>query len=98
MADPKEPPFAHFAERYQERHQGVEPTPYKSYAEVPFHQKRWFFIVLVLFLTPVAIVLALTSEIYMESNGQVLKFSRSRRLGIAATWTVILLMNVLRYL
>jgi hypothetical protein len=93
---PKEPAFSHLQERYMQRHSGVEPTSFKSYDEVPVWKKRWFFVLMILLITPVGIILALTSDIYMSQNGQVLKFGKTQRVGIAIVWTGLVMWRLIR--
>lgn len=73
-----------------------QPTTYSSYDQVPFHRKRWFFILMVLFVTPVGIVLALSGDLYMWRDGQVMAYGKQQRLSIALVWTALLVFNIAR--
>ena len=71
-------------------------TTYTSYDQVPVHRKRWFFVLMVLVLTPVGIVLAVTGDLYMFKDGQVMAYSKQQRLTIAAVWTALVVLNIIR--
>ena len=79
-----------------QHHAGFEATEFASYDQVPWYRKRWFFVLMVLLLTPVGIIMAFTGEIYLLRSGQVLKFSKSNRIMLAVAWSVLLALNLAR--
>ncbi len=73
-------------------------TDYANYDEVPFFRKRWFFVLSVLFCTPVGLVVAFSGDVYALHKGQVSKFPKNTRVMIAVVWSVLLCLNLLRAL
>jgi hypothetical protein len=48
----------------------VATTPPTTYAQVPWFRRRWFIVLMVLSITPVAAILAATGTLYFDKKGQ----------------------------
>jgi len=63
--------------------------PYSTYAQVPYYRKQWFFWVMYFVLSPVAIALLLSGDVYYQKKGEVKSFGMANRIVagiIAALW------------
>jgi hypothetical protein len=49
------------------------------YAELPWYRRRWFILLSLLLFTPVAVVVALTGDVYAQSKGQTYVFTDRQR-------------------
>lgn len=66
-------------------------TKYASYDEVPVFRKQWFFWLTFLFITPVAIVISLSGDIYYVKKDEVKSFGIQHRIvvGIIAFFYIM---------
>ena len=67
---------------------------YNSYAEVPTHQKQWFFWLMYFTLTPVAIWVLLFGDVYYEKKGELKSFGLANRV-VAGVIAVFILFQVI---
>lgn len=49
-----------------------------DYSEIPFYRRRWFIVVSLLCFMPATLVIALTGNVYLKSQGQVYRLPNSR--------------------
>jgi hypothetical protein len=71
---------------------------YSSYSEVPFHRHQWFFWVMYFLITPVALVILLSGDVYYEnSKGQLKSFGWANRI-VAGILAAMILAGILRAL
>ena len=76
-----------------------EPAPeIDSYDDVPVYRRRWCYMLLMLFLTPVGILVALSGDVYAMKDGEMLKLPAQSRVLSALGFGFILLTNVARAL
>ncbi len=66
------------------------------YEDVPVYRRRWCYMLLLLFLTPVGILIALTGDVYAMRNNAVMKYPASSRVMTAIGFGFILLSNLSR--
>lgn len=50
-----------------------------SYATVPWFRRRWFLVLCILSLTPIASLIAMTGEVFYASKGTVKPFAKNAR-------------------
>ena len=68
------------------------------YAELPWYRKRWFLLISLLLFTPIAVVVALTGDVYAQSKGQSYVFTdrqRNQILYMAAIFFVVGIVSAL---
>lgn len=63
-----------------------------SYAQIPWFRRRWFVVLSLLLLTPVAAVLAFTGDLFYAAGGEVKQLPDLRPLmaGLSLVWLVAL--------
>ena len=67
-----------------------------DYAQVPVYRRRWCYLLLMLFLTPVGILVALTGEVYAMNDGAVEKLPAASRVLSAIGFTALIIANFAR--
>lgn len=68
------------------------------YAELPWYRKRWFLLISLLLFTPIAVVVALTGDVYAQAKGQSYVFTdrqRNQILYMAAIFFVVGIVSAL---
>ncbi len=74
-----------------------DPAPeFNNYDDVPIYRKRWFYVLCILLFIPAGLLIAFTGDVYVFSNGQVMKYPAASRIMIAVAWTAILAFNLMR--
>ncbi|MDH5525612.1 MAG: hypothetical protein OEY01_16720 [Desulfobulbaceae bacterium] len=67
---------------------------YASYEEVIFYRKSWVWGLLLLVMTPLAVLIGLTGDLYMQKDGQFTTMSRAVRLTVSIGFGVVLLIRI----
>ena len=73
-------------------------SEYESYDEVPVMRRRWFFVLTVLFLIPLGIILAFSGDMYACRGGEVVKYPKSLRMGMAVFWLALIILGIMQIL
>ena len=71
-------------------------SEYESYSDVPVMRRRWFFVLTVLFLIPLGIILAFSGDMYAYTRGEVVKYPKSLRMGMAVFWLALILLGIMQ--
>ena len=74
---------------------GVVNSKYASYDEVVFYRKAWVWGVLLVLLTPVAVVIGLSGELYSQKDGQLKVLPRSYRLPVCICFGLLILFKII---
>jgi hypothetical protein len=69
---------------------------YADYGQVPVMRRRWFFVLTVLFFIPLGVVLAISGDVYAYRGGQVVRYPRSMRIGLAVFCTAIVALAIVQ--
>ncbi len=71
---------------------------YGTYRDVPLLRQRWFFVVAILFLTPLGVLIAITGDVYFPKDGRVAKMSDGGRVGLGLVFGALMACQVGRFL
>jgi len=67
--------------------------PYASYDQVPLYRRQWFFWLMYLTVTPVAVGILLFGDVYYQKKGDLKSFGRANRI-VAGLIAAVLFYNV----
>ena len=70
---------------------------YTEYSEVVFYRKTWFWGLSIIFFTPLAILIGLTGDVYVnkvDEHGHVQVLSKAARLIVSLSFLAIILLRV----
>lgn len=67
---------------------------YTNYGEVIFYRRRWIWVILFLLLTPIAILIGLTGDIYQQKDGEITALPRQFRLSICICFGLLILFKI----
>lgn len=73
---------------------GEQTLKYASYDEVVFYRKAWIWSLLLLLLTPVAVLVGLTGDIYRLQEGQLTTVPRSLILTASIGFGLLALLKI----
>ena len=68
---------------------------YSSYDQVPFYRRQWFFWLMYITITPIAITILLLGDVYYKKRGKVKSFGMANRI-VAGLIALVLLWNIAR--
>lgn len=57
-------------------------TTLQGYSAVPWFRRRWFVLLCMVTITPIASILAMTGEVFYESKGEVKQFPKNIKTGL----------------
>ena len=71
--------------------ESMKSNKYTNYSEVPYYFKQWFFWIMYLTVTPVALGILILGNVYYEKDGEVRSFSVANKVvaGILGAYWVI---------
>jgi len=69
-------------------------TKYTNYDEVIFYRKAWIWVLLLLLMTPVAVLIGITGDLYSQKDGQLTTISRSFRLTASIGFGLLILLKI----
>ncbi|OGQ96533.1 MAG: hypothetical protein A2521_15195 [Deltaproteobacteria bacterium RIFOXYD12_FULL_57_12] len=70
-----------------------QPTKYASYDEVIFYRKAWIWGLLLVLLTPVAVLIGLTGDVYRVQDGRLTTAPRSLILTASIGFGLLILLK-----
>src|SRR5690554_776447 len=77
------------------KHMGDASHLYSSYDQVPFYRRQWFFWLMYITITPIAITILLLGDVYYKKRGKVKSFGIANRI-VAGLIALVILWNIAR--